>query len=267
MSYGKADRYQGRDGDNEYLRLSRQIPQGIVTISKNTRALQKITGLIGTPREPRNSTAQIKTIINDTTTLMQMAKQQIEELGRLDGGNAADARNRRQEQHKYRQDLEAASRSFEMAVKQAVAREQDSLNRERAESMRQQGYGNNDAENMSLIEDDRRQELAMQQDMRMRTAFIQEREQGIKDLHSQMHQVHEIFQDVAELVQDQGQVLENIEAGMQVTYDRVDQGVVELTKASRYQKSARNKAMCLLVIVVIVAGVLAAILVPVLKKH
>ncbi|EGD77172.1 hypothetical protein PTSG_07505 [Salpingoeca rosetta] len=172
MSYHKLDRYQGRDGDSEYLRLTRQIPNNIVNISRNTKQLQKIVKVIGTPKESQQSMGQIRHIVRDTNSLIKMTKQMVSDVSTL----------------------------------------------------------TQSAENQSV------------------------------------EQVHEIFQDVAVMVQDQGEVLENIEANMQVTYDRVDRGVGELTHASRYQKSARNKAMCLLVIVVIVAGILAAILVPTLKK-
>ena len=189
-------------------------------------------------------------------------------------------------------------------------------------------------------EQQRRQQLVAEVDIN--TAQIEEREQGMRELESQMYvttrgvpasiqslkpqpsppshipshtlhrtEVNEIFKDIANIVQEQGDMLDSIEGNLTTTYDRVDSGVTQLTHASRYQvrptrhrrpvhtpsalgvaspfphcpsisshhisidlslvcalqKKARNKAMCLLVIVVIVAGILAAVLATSLHKR
>lgn len=47
--------------------------------------------------------------------------------------------------------------------------------------------------------------------------------------------MNEIFKDIANIVQEQGDMLDSIEGNLTTTYDRVDGGVTQLTHASRYQ--------------------------------
>ena len=48
-------------------------------------------------------------------------------------------------------------------------------------------------------------------------------------------EVNDIFKDIANIVQEQGDMLDSIEGNLTQTYDRVDRGTTELTHASRYQ--------------------------------
>jgi hypothetical protein len=113
-------------------------------------------------------------------------------------------------------------------------------------------------------EQQRRQQLVAEVDIN--TAQIEEREQGMRELESQMYvttrgvpasiqslkpqpsppshipshtlhrtEVNEIFKDIANIVQEQGDMLDSIEGNLTTTYDRVDSGVTQLTHASRYQ--------------------------------
>jgi len=63
-------------------------------------------------------------------------------------------------------------------------------------------------------------------------------------------------------VNEQGEMIDNIENNISQTVVRTDQANQELTKASKYQKSARNKMCCLLLIILIVAAILTIIFVP-----
>jgi len=92
--------------------------------------------------------------------------------------------------------------------------------------------------------------------------IIAEREEGIREIESTINEVNIIFRDLAELVNDQGQMIDNIENNVSQTVVRTDQANQELTKASSYQKSARTKMCCLLLIILIVAAVLAIIFIP-----
>lgn len=49
-------------------------------------------------------------------------------------------------------------------------------------------------------------------------------------------QVNDIYRDLAQLVDEQGESLDNIENNMVLTDDRVDSGAKQLVKASKYQK-------------------------------
>jgi len=88
---------------------------------------------------------------------------------------------------------------------------------------------------------------------------IEERHLDILKLEKQVLEVYELFKDLATLVDIQQESLDVIENRIQKAKSYVDSGVGQLQQAEVYQKKARRKRVCLLVIVV-------AILVIILSK-
>lgn len=96
-------------------------------------------------------------------------------------------------------------------------------------------------------------------------AVIADRETGIKQIEQTITEVNEIFTDLANLVHEQGFMIDNIESNIESTVHNTAEGVVQLRKASEHQKSARNKMCWLALIIAIIAGVLTLILVLSIK--
>ena len=74
--------------------------------------------------------------------------------------------------------------------------------------------------------------------------ILREREVDINTLSQEVQEVSEIFQDLAVLVQDQGEHIDNIETNIIQTNNYIKRGERQIIKASRYQKSSR-KCICL----------------------
>ena len=92
--------------------------------------------------------------------------------------------------------------------------------------------------------------------MEFNNALIEEREQGILEIQQQIGEVNEIFQDLAVLVNEQGQMIDDIEANIVSTAVRTKDAQRELTKADKSQKAARNKMICLAVVIAVVLIIL-----------
>jgi syntaxin 7 len=90
---------------------------------------------------------------------------------------------------------------------------------------------------------------AVEIDMRFNDQLIEERERGIAEIQQQIGEVNEIFQDLAVLVNEQGNMIDDIEANIVSTAMRTKEAQKELTKADKSQKSARNKMVCLAITV------------------
>eukprot|EP00911_Craspedida_sp_UC1_P002231 UC1_evm2s1699 len=216
---------------------------------------------------------RLNDLLEKTRVLIRDTNGSLKQLGQLDGGTGNEQRKRKMEQEKLAGDFQSVLRSFQQLQKQAITREKETVRAQRAASFgRGGGHGGGGGyepaydEDASLIDDARRADQA-QLDMQIDTqaAFIEEREEGIKELESQMLEVNDIFKDLGNIIVEQGEMLDNIEYNMTATSTHVDNGREQLGKASRYQKKARNKMMCLLVIVVIAAAILTVILVTSLK--
>eukprot|EP00898_Chlorokybus_atmophyticus_P002272 jgi/Chlat1/3045/Chrsp208S03298 len=73
-------------------------------------------------------------------------------------------------------------------------------------------------------------------------AEIQERHDAIRDLERKLLELHQIFLDMAVLVEAQGDLLDNIEAQVAKSVDYVEQATKHLTRAKAFQKSYRNSS-------------------------
>ncbi|XP_024377265.1 syntaxin-22 [Physcomitrium patens] len=87
-------------------------------------------------------------------------------------------------------------------------------------------------------------------------AVIEEREQGIREIHQQIGEVNEIFKDLAVLVHDQGYMIEDIDANVQGAEAATEQANRQLAKAAKSQKSGTTMTCLILVIVAMAVLVL-----------
>ena len=93
--------------------------------------------------------------------------------------------------------------------------------------------------------------------MEFNNALIEEREQGILEIQQQIGEVNEIFQDLAVLVNEQGQMIDDIEADIVSTAVRTKDAQRELTKADKSQRERRETEMiCLAVVIAVVLIIL-----------
>lgn len=92
------------------------------------------------------------------------------------------------------------------------------------------------SESQPLIQQTQQTQQQMQQQtIEFSSQLIAEREEGIKQIESTMLEVNEIYKDLAVIVDDQGQQLDNIEANMTSADTHVERGVAHLNQASRHQ--------------------------------
>lgn len=92
-------------------------------------------------------------------------------------------------------------------------------------------------------------------------AEIQERHDAVKDIEKSLMDLHQVFLDMAALVDAQGQQLNDIESHVAHASSFVRRGTVELETAKEYQQSSRKWA-CIAVLLVIV--LIAALVLPLL---
>lgn len=83
---------------------------------------------------------------------------------------------------------------------------------------------------------------------------IEGRHKDIVRLESSIKELHDMFMDIAMLVENQGEMLDNIELNVLHTVDHVEKARDETKRAVKYQGQARKK---LIIIIVIVVGLLA----------
>eukprot|EP01137_Pigoraptor_chileana_P034347 Opistho-2@26759 len=93
---------------------------------------------------------------------------------------------------------------------------------------------------------------------------IQDRHKDILKLEKSIKELHELFLDMAILVESQGEMIDRIEFSVSEAADFVEEATQELKSAQHYQSSARRKKIC--IVIVILAIILVIILALVILK-
>ncbi|XP_034775623.1 syntaxin-2-like isoform X1 [Acipenser ruthenus] len=89
---------------------------------------------------------------------------------------------------------------------------------------------------------------------------IESRHKDIIKLESSIKELHEMFVDMAMLVESQGETINNIEKHVANAADYVGHAKEETKKALKYQSKARRKSFIIAIVVVILLGVIALII-------
>ncbi|KAL7056406.1 hypothetical protein AAHC03_020940 [Spirometra sp. Aus1] len=100
---------------------------------------------------------------------------------------------------------------------------------------------------------DQTQQLLMEN-----TAAVTQREQEITQIVRSIHELNEIFRDVAQLVVDQGTLVDRIDYNVEQTQVRVQEALKQLTKAQSHQR--KNRKLLVIFILACLVMVLGSIL-------
>ncbi|KAL4429358.1 hypothetical protein ABPG77_005132 [Micractinium sp. CCAP 211/92] len=170
---------------------------------------------------------------------------------------------------KLLRDFQSLLRSSERLMQTAKAKEAASLPRAArgagaaaAAAARQQGEAEQaEQERAALLEAQRKQELlSVENALQFNEAIIEERDAAITEISGQIGEVHQIFQDLAVLVNDQGEQLDDIEANITRASERAADASVQIARAERSQRAARSKWCFLLAITAVAIFVLVLII-------
>lgn len=116
-----------------------------------------------------------------------------------------------------------------------------------------EGFGGNNDGGVEVEDIDPGFSEYQQEMIRANVDDIDQRDQEIMEIAKSIEDLAIVFKELAVLVIDQGTILDRIDYNMEVAVDRVDQGVVQLEKARKYQKASRPlKCICFLVVVIVI---------------
>uniref|UniRef100_A0A0B8RW02 Syntaxin-3 n=1 Tax=Philothamnus irregularis TaxID=1899461 RepID=A0A0B8RW02_9SAUR len=89
---------------------------------------------------------------------------------------------------------------------------------------------------------------------------IEGRHKDILRLENSIKELHDMFVDIAMLVENQGEIVDNIELNMMHTMDHIEKAREETKKALKYKTRARKKTIIIIVIIVVLLGIVALII-------
>ena len=91
-------------------------------------------------------------------------------------------------------------------------------------------------------------------------ADIEARHNDIIKLETSIRELHDMFMDMAMLVEQQGEMIDRIEYNVEQAVDFIETAKMDTKKAVKYQSKARRKLIMIIICVVVLLGIIALII-------
>lgn len=105
------------------------------------------------------------------------------------------------------------------------------------------------------------QDIIMEtQQAKQTLADIEARHADIMKLEKSIQELHDMFMDMAMLVEQQGEMIDRIEFNVEQAVDYVETAKMDTKKAVKYQSKARRKLICIIICVAVFLGILVIVL-------
>ncbi|TFK86852.1 t-SNARE [Polyporus arcularius HHB13444] len=247
--------------ESAFAALQSSLSLQVFKINSNVQGILKLVDQLGTARD---SAALRKSLHDLTESTRAMAKRGSDDLKKLATLQATLPR--------YKTSLQKTSHDFQLSLVAFQRAQQVSAERQRTVvdgvklAIEEDEHAAQEQARASSPTPSQRQAQILHtqlspQELAFQESMIVEREAEIREIESGIHELHEIFRDLGTLVQEQGGMLDNIESNISSIAVDTSGAAEELTTAHEYQRRAGKRALCLmLVLVVVVCVVLLAIL-------
>ncbi|CAH2321561.1 syntaxin-3 isoform X1 [Pelobates cultripes] len=231
---------------DDFFSQIEEIRQNIEKISESVNETKRLHSVIlsaplpeqKTKDELENLTLEIKKAANNVRSRLKAMEQSIEQD---DMQSSADLRIRKS-QHSV------LSRKFVDVMTKYNEAQVDFRERSKGRIQRQleiTGKSTTDEELEEMLESGNPNIFTSgiindSQISRQALSEIESRHRDIVRLESSLKELHDMFMDIAMLVENQGEVVDNIEINVMKSVDHVEKAREETTKAVKYQSKARK---------------------------
>jgi len=202
-----------------------QVSDGILQYQRNVGILERISRMVGTKADGPELELQYNTQVDVLTQLgdkletqLALQEKQLEALPRT------EAAKQRATHIKLVKDFRRVESTFKNITLET--------RRNRARQSEQVKNASTDEPLMTEVEGDRMHlELQLQQE-KLNQEIMREREEEIRNINRGMHQVNEIYKDLAHIVGSQQEQVDQIENQMEQSKANAEQGLSHIQKAN-----------------------------------
>lgn len=258
---GYSNSYQNSSSarETEFQRLAQNIGTNIQKIQQNVNSMQRMITQIGTHQDSKQLQEQLHQIQHYTQQLAKDSSIQLRDLNSYSKEDAMDPRQWRLQRERLQHDFTKALDNFQRAQRSAAQKEKDAIKKYKNQGLLPPGESNlidiegGEARSQS-------QTLAMLEE-EQNIQRLEQRELAVRQLEADIMDVNQIFKDLANLVHDQGEIVDSIESNVETSAIRVNEGTDQLMQAERYQNKSRKKKMIFMIIGVVVLAIIIIIIV------
>ncbi|KAL7787755.1 t-snare, syntaxin [Trichoderma ceciliae] len=237
----------GYSDDPAFQDLQYELKNKLQSLLSNNRKLANDVNVLGTKKD----TPRLRERVHDT---MEKSREVCKEIGH--GVKKLQTWDDLTKQQKYEQtkvssDFQTALQEFQGLQRRALEKERASVTAAR-EAQASEITGAAGEEQLQLQQQQQLSQLAPQDEVDFQEALIIEREEEIRNIEQGVGDLNVLFKQVAQIVTEQGQQLVTISDTVENIHESTRGADVETRQAARYQKAARNKGCCLLLILAVI---------------
>ncbi|KAI1337386.1 t-SNARE [Xylariaceae sp. FL0016] len=258
MESGGAGNRGARSGaysdDPEFSRLSQGLMNKLFHLQGNISKLRTDIGLLGTRRDNPRLRERVHAVLEESTEQFKEVGEGVKQVQSWEDVTPTQ----KYSQQKLSREFKAALGEFQSLQRTALEKQRASVTAAKAaldsESPQDEsgGAGFSAGDEQLQLQQQEQTHLAPQDEVDFQDALIIEREEEIRQIEEGVGDLNVLFQQVAQIVGEQGEQLQTIENNAVNVRDDTRGADYELRSASRYQKNARSKACCLLLVLAVI---------------
>ncbi|XP_074309219.1 syntaxin-22-like [Silene latifolia] len=242
---------------------SQAVAAGIFQINTAVSAFRRLIDAIGTAKDTPEHRLKLHNMRQRIVQLVKDTSAKLKTLSDSDHASNISA-NKKLEDAKLARDFQAILQEFQKVQHLASERESTYMPSgppPGAATITIDEEPRQDSESQPFIMVQKRQELVLlDNEISFNEAIIEEREQGIREIQSQIGEVNEVFKDLAVLVHEQGVTIDDISSNIEVSAAVTSQAKQQISKASKSEKSGSAACWWLLVVFAIVVIIVLLVL-------
>ncbi|KAK7746749.1 SNAP receptor [Cytospora paraplurivora] len=254
---------QSRRDDSNYVddpdfdRLSQELMNKLFTLTGNISRLRTEIGHLGTRRD----TARVRERVHD---LIEESSENFKEVGggvkKIQTWEDVTPTQKYKQQKLFREFKQSLD-EFQSLQRQALEKQRASVSAARAAALDEEGGEagvplSPTGQHQQQQQFQQELRLAPQDEVDFQDALIAEREEEIRNIEQGVGDLNVLFQQVAQIVTEQGEQLGGIADNVERTHEDTRGADRELRQAARYQKNARSKACCLLIVLAVILTII-----------
>jgi t-SNARE complex subunit (syntaxin) len=249
LSNLESGRRGGYSDDPGFQDLLYNLKSKLQSLLSGNRKLSNDVAILGTKRDTPRLRERVHGSLEKTRDLCKEIGDGIKKLQTWEDLS----KQQKYEQTKVSSDFQAALEDFQGLQRSALEKQRASVSAARAAHDSEIGQGD-DASGAQLqqLQQQEFSQLAPQDEVDFQEALIIEREEEIRNIEQGVGDLNVLFRQVAQIVTEQGEQLGTIEESVQNVRTDTRQADIENRQAARYQKAARNKSCCLLLILAVI---------------
>ncbi|KAI9887625.1 MAG: hypothetical protein M1823_000609 [Watsoniomyces obsoletus] len=243
--------------DPEFRNLTQNLSSQLFTLTSNISKLSTQIALLGTKRDTERVRERVHDLLEETQNGFKRVGEGVKKVQAWDDVNP----HQRYIQQKLFREFQASLSEFQTVQRSALEKQRSSARAART-AVEEGGHQQSDQPLSPSAGQQQQQQqeqdqirLAPQDEVDFQESLIIERESEIRHIEQSVGELNELFRDVAHIVTEQGEQLDLIADNVENVRNDTHGADRELRSASNYQKNARNKACCLLLILAVVLTV------------